>query len=189
MTTHWSLNDMGNMVFDIGIWGYFIWCIWSLHEALLIGGEVPSPRAAPSTPATHQREHKSIFKNDKPLPTPSAAADVLVRRARGQEALLAGFGQSASLERSGLLAESGHSSRDTAHVPPSSYLPGRVRVPPVANACLPAPPCVRPGAARGAHAAGAGRVLLHRPPMKAARGSGRLAGGRRAPPARRSWGL
>jgi len=39
MTTRWTLNDMGNMVFDIGLWGYFIWCIWSLHEALMIGGE------------------------------------------------------------------------------------------------------------------------------------------------------
>mmetsp|Transcript_59720 Transcript_59720/g.140669 ORF Transcript_59720/g.140669 Transcript_59720/m.140669 type:complete len:215 (-) Transcript_59720:96-740(-) len=39
MTTRWTANDMGNMVFDIGIWGYFIWCIWSLHEALMLGGE------------------------------------------------------------------------------------------------------------------------------------------------------
>eukprot|EP00291_Cryptomonas_curvata_P022398 CAMPEP_0172170952 /NCGR_PEP_ID=MMETSP1050-20130122/11616_1 /TAXON_ID=233186 /ORGANISM="Cryptomonas curvata, Strain CCAP979/52" /LENGTH=178 /DNA_ID=CAMNT_0012842317 /DNA_START=85 /DNA_END=621 /DNA_ORIENTATION=- len=38
MTTHWSLNDIFNMIFDVGLWTYFIWCIWSLHEALIIGG-------------------------------------------------------------------------------------------------------------------------------------------------------
>jgi len=160
-----------------------------LHLVHLVPARGPAHRGRGSLPASSPAHAGDTPATSQPLSTPPAAADVLARRARGQEALLAGFGQSASLERSGLLAESGHSSRDTAHVPPSSYLPGRVRVPPVANACLPAPPCVRPGAARGAHAAGAGRVLLHRPPMKAARGSGRLAGGRRAPPARRSWGL
>lgn len=40
LTTRWSANDCLNMIFDIGLWGYFIWCIWSLHEALLIGGSV-----------------------------------------------------------------------------------------------------------------------------------------------------
>jgi len=38
MTTRWDVNDILNMLFDIGLWGYFIWCIWSLHEALVIGG-------------------------------------------------------------------------------------------------------------------------------------------------------
>ena len=32
MTTRWDANDILNMLFDIGLWGYFIWCFWSLHE-------------------------------------------------------------------------------------------------------------------------------------------------------------
>ena len=35
MTTRWDVNDILNMLFDIGLWGYFIWCIWSLHEVCL----------------------------------------------------------------------------------------------------------------------------------------------------------
>eukprot|EP00293_Proteomonas_sulcata_P017715 CAMPEP_0184297736 /NCGR_PEP_ID=MMETSP1049-20130417/8619_1 /TAXON_ID=77928 /ORGANISM="Proteomonas sulcata, Strain CCMP704" /LENGTH=86 /DNA_ID=CAMNT_0026607597 /DNA_START=92 /DNA_END=352 /DNA_ORIENTATION=+ len=76
-----------NMIFDVGLWGYFIWCIWSLHEALLIGGE---------------------------------------------EAVLAGFGQNSSFERSSLLGGpvedllGPQGSRvETSNVPSSNYLPGR----------------------------------------------------------------
>lgn len=86
MTTHWSSNDIMNMIFDVGLWSYFIWCIWSLHESLLIGGE---------------------------------------------EAILAGFGQNMSFERSSLLGGPvedllGPQQRvETSHVPSSNYLPGR----------------------------------------------------------------
>jgi len=78
MTTRWSFGDCMNMIFDVGLWGYFIWCIWSLHEALMIGGET---------------------------------------------AVLAGFGQAASLERSGLLNQ--EHTVDTSNVPSTNYLPGR----------------------------------------------------------------
>ena len=59
-----NFSDVGSLIFSSLISAYVIWCIWSLHEALMLGGKAAEDVGfskdqvtSPSIPSTHVASH------------------------------------------------------------------------------------------------------------------------------------